>query len=245
MVPDMIGYVYLMTNGANYKIGFTANKPEKRLKQLQTGNSSRIELVGYVVCKDMESLESDLHREFAFKRQMGEWFGLNDNDLYTIFERFKAESINKDMSLIPKIVKDVEKFMQIDGERLAIGKSLLHQNKYLQIKNYKDIVMGYMKKEQEILELKKKKRYEKLYKEEEEEDRLDDLIKEDAKRIVNSEEPIHTFDYAKIDNWKPLLDSYIENLKKRKKRAETMSAKVKKAEDERKARDEKRAKGFF
>ncbi len=209
----MVGYVYLMTNGKEYKIGLTGSEPEKRMKQLQTGNSSKIELVGYVVCKDMEKLESNLHREFSFKRQTGEWFALDDNDLHAIFERFKTESINDDMSLVPKIVTDIEKFMQIDGQRLANGKNLLHKNKYLHIENHKKIVMKYMQEKKVLIDnkkLKKKKREESEYERYEKQEKL---MQKDARRIVKGEEPLYTFDYADFNDWENYLESVIDGIK--------------------------------
>ena len=42
----MGGYIYLIEdrNNNTYKIGVTKSDPEKRLKKLQTGNSSKLEI---------------------------------------------------------------------------------------------------------------------------------------------------------------------------------------------------------
>lgn len=42
-----MGYIYLIRNRENltYKIGVTKNDPEKRVKQLQTGNSDELDLL--------------------------------------------------------------------------------------------------------------------------------------------------------------------------------------------------------
>ncbi len=240
-----IGYVYLMTNGREYKIGLTASEPDNRRKQLQTGNSSKIELVSYVLCKNMEALENKLHKEFTSTRQIGEWFSLNDDDLYTVFESFKIECINEDMSLIPDIRKDIDTFMQIDGRRLAYGKSLLHKNKYLHIENHKEIVMEYMQKTEILIKRGFEIIAEEEQKAEEEKFRLFDLIEEDAKRILAGETPLHTLDYSELNGWKMRLDETInqkvehsKKVKEQKKREEDDLHKQRQIEIEKKKVDD-------
>lgn len=73
-----MGYVYFISNQYSIKIGYTKNNPKKRLKQLQTGSSERLYLLGYVK-GDLEK-EKTLHKKFAqFKlRNNGEWFSADD-----------------------------------------------------------------------------------------------------------------------------------------------------------------------
>ena len=64
-----------------YKIGVTRSLSEKRLKQLQTGNGNEL-----FVLKQHETLypfriESYLHNKFSLKREMGEWFRLDKEDV--------------------------------------------------------------------------------------------------------------------------------------------------------------------
>ena len=65
-----------------YKIGFTKQKVEKRVKQFKTGNSNPIDII-YVYQPDKYcvSIESVLHKHFESKRGDGEWFKLSDNDV--------------------------------------------------------------------------------------------------------------------------------------------------------------------
>lgn len=221
-----VGYVYLMTNGRDYKIGLTSSEPEARKRQLQTGSSEQIRLVAYTICKDMNSLENKLHTQFASKRKAGEWFELSEDNLHHIYSVFKQKSISIDMSLIPEIVsKDIDKLMKIDGKRLANGENTLHDEKYVHIPNYKEIVIDYMHEEEKRKKEEKRRRIESLMKEEEEEYRLEELLREDAKRIFNGEKPLHTFEYKELENWKIDLEEEISDLKcQEEERKETEEA---------------------
>ncbi|MFD4862470.1 GIY-YIG nuclease family protein [Streptomyces atratus] len=57
------------------KIG-TSVSPEKRLKELQTGNPDRLEVLWYT--SGGRELEALLHRAFADHRVEGEWFDFGD-----------------------------------------------------------------------------------------------------------------------------------------------------------------------
>lgn len=64
-----------------YKIGVTRTLSEKRLKQLQTGNGTKL-----IVLKQHETfypfrVESFLHNKFSLKREIGEWFRLEEKDV--------------------------------------------------------------------------------------------------------------------------------------------------------------------
>jgi hypothetical protein len=74
-----MGFVYLISNDYNhYKIGITTKTVEKRIKQLQTGNSEKINLVKYYKTEHHRNLEAWLHRKFGANRLEGEWFDLDD-----------------------------------------------------------------------------------------------------------------------------------------------------------------------
>ncbi len=81
-------YVYLIQiDGMNvYKIGYTKNKPEKRLENLQVGNPFKLLLVDYYKTCRASKIEAALHNRFAHNKinedeykLLGEWFEL-DND---------------------------------------------------------------------------------------------------------------------------------------------------------------------
>lgn len=68
-----VGYVYFIRDAdhGRIKVGFSSN-PNARLAQLQTGNSSKLEIAGLIV-GGME-VETVLHRDFAAFAVRGEWF---------------------------------------------------------------------------------------------------------------------------------------------------------------------------
>jgi hypothetical protein len=75
-----MGFVYLLTNDYNhYKIGITTRTIEKRLKELQTGNSEKIDIIKSFKTDHYFAVESWLHRKFKSKRLEGEWFDLDDS----------------------------------------------------------------------------------------------------------------------------------------------------------------------
>ena len=74
MIKMSDGFVYfIQEEGTDHiKIGFSEKHPEGRLKDFQTGNSNKLNLLGYIegTYKD----ESNLHYEFSEERGSGEWF---------------------------------------------------------------------------------------------------------------------------------------------------------------------------
>lgn len=78
-----MGYVYLIEDRNNncFKIGVTKGEPEKRLKKLQTGNPSKLELRYLYECEYPYRLESMLHSHYKSYNELNEWFSLeNPND---------------------------------------------------------------------------------------------------------------------------------------------------------------------
>lgn len=77
--------VYIITDGTNTKIGWSKN-PQKRLKQLQTGNSNKLKILKiYDVPRVKERF---LHKAlFRFKiRHNGEWFKISSTDAISIVD---------------------------------------------------------------------------------------------------------------------------------------------------------------
>lgn len=70
-----------MSTGGDCKIGRTRQKPEKRLKQLQTGADGLLQLILSVKSENAALLETMLHRYFANKRTTGEWFSLGETEI--------------------------------------------------------------------------------------------------------------------------------------------------------------------
>lgn len=77
-------YVYLIGDSERegaYKIGMTKQKMEKRLKALQTGNASNLEVYYIHETEDAYTLEAMLHRKYQSKRIKNEWFELSDEEV--------------------------------------------------------------------------------------------------------------------------------------------------------------------
>lgn len=82
-----MNYIYIMRDTGNktlYKFGISKN-PNKRNKQLQTGNPNKIELIFYTEIDDninIKSAEKEIHnylKENGFW-QRGEWFCIKDEN---------------------------------------------------------------------------------------------------------------------------------------------------------------------
>ncbi len=59
-----------------YKIGITKRDPNKRVKELQTGNALNLELITKFKSNYGNVLENTLHRNFSIEKEKGEWFSL-------------------------------------------------------------------------------------------------------------------------------------------------------------------------
>ena len=72
-------YVYLINKEYTdeYKIGIS-NKPEKRLKGLQTGNSEQLIIYEKFPSEFATKVETRLHRQYGTTRKKGEWFELTE-----------------------------------------------------------------------------------------------------------------------------------------------------------------------
>ncbi len=66
-----IPYVYAISNGKHIKLGVAKN-PFKRIKQLSTGSSEKLILLGYF--NGGFTKEKELHKQYKKVRENGEWF---------------------------------------------------------------------------------------------------------------------------------------------------------------------------
>ena len=73
-------YLYIIENNGLYKIGYSSNW-KKRYKSYKThlGSVNLIYLTKQDNCFDLENY---LHSLFLSKRKSGEWFNLNDDELF-------------------------------------------------------------------------------------------------------------------------------------------------------------------
>jgi hypothetical protein len=93
--------VYLISSDEQgqkkYKIGYTKNNVEKRLKQLKTGNSNDLTIEKVFNSKWGTKIEAILHRKYSNSKISGEWFYLSekevslfDSDCKNLEEYFKT-----------------------------------------------------------------------------------------------------------------------------------------------------------
>jgi hypothetical protein len=96
----MKGYIYLIRNieDSTYKIGVTKHNPLKRLKQLQTGSSSQLDLVYSIEADYPYRLEKMLHTHFSLQRKNNEWFSLDLDSLMNF-----PETCNKLLNIIKSL----------------------------------------------------------------------------------------------------------------------------------------------
>lgn len=85
---DVLGIIYAIQNttSKNIKIGFTTKDINYRLKQLQTGNENKLQLL-YSIDGSFKT-ESSIHKEFKDLRLEGEWFRFDER----ITEFFNSHS---------------------------------------------------------------------------------------------------------------------------------------------------------
>lgn len=70
-------YIYIITNQINsVKIGFSVD-PNKRVKQLQTGSSDKLELFWYTeISAPIHQIEKMIHKNLKHYKKVGEWFAI-------------------------------------------------------------------------------------------------------------------------------------------------------------------------
>ncbi len=104
-------YVYLIQSGtsrkAPVKIGMS-DDPEKRIKQLQTGNPETLRLIMSIRCNSREhayKLESTLHLMMAKKSIINEWFFLDEKSVLSTLSRIAKMNISENVVLHQELIK--------------------------------------------------------------------------------------------------------------------------------------------
>ncbi|HCG8575818.1 GIY-YIG nuclease family protein [Vibrio parahaemolyticus] len=69
------------------KIGISTD-PIKRLKNLQTGNSRRLALMGWINSNNDRELERELHQKYQAQRVIGEWFEINHEIVLDLLKQY-------------------------------------------------------------------------------------------------------------------------------------------------------------
>ena len=85
---DNKSYVYILKVSSDgiYKVGVSKNV-EKRVKQLQTGNPEKIEIVKTFLSDYPYKIESVLHRSYQRNHVQGECYYLSEKDIENFEER--------------------------------------------------------------------------------------------------------------------------------------------------------------
>jgi hypothetical protein len=106
--------IYLISCGEGddkkYKIGYTKNKVENRVKQLKTGNSEELIIEKVYQSKWATKIESILHRNYKQSKISGEWFKLTQKDVDNFLiqckdlELFINELLNNSTFKNPKTI---------------------------------------------------------------------------------------------------------------------------------------------
>ena len=73
-----MNYIYLIQSleDSTYKIGVSKH-PQKRIKELQTGNSSELKLVETYPSEYAHQIEKTLQRRYSYLNKEGEWFDMS------------------------------------------------------------------------------------------------------------------------------------------------------------------------
>ena len=92
----MIGTVYLIlevdSHGfESHKIGITNRDVNKRLRELQTGNSNKLSVLKCYESKNYNKVEGMLHAKYSYKQtlSMNEFFKLSDDEVIKFLDTCK------------------------------------------------------------------------------------------------------------------------------------------------------------
>jgi len=94
------GYIYLVSDGKNTKIGATTYNPTKRLNELQVGNAKKLTLIGSYQVERRIATESLLHSAYGSKNIRGEWFSLSGQDIVGILSNRMQSSVNSEYQVL-------------------------------------------------------------------------------------------------------------------------------------------------
>jgi hypothetical protein len=90
-----------------HKIGYTRRTIDKRIKEFKTGNASEFFVIESFKSKWGTKIESRLHKLFKNKLVSGEWFNLNEDDVYSFIET--CQTIHDNYELLSESTYYLEK----------------------------------------------------------------------------------------------------------------------------------------
>ena len=98
---DKVKYIYLIQSQEEgyYKIGVSKH-PNKRIKELQTGNSSKLKLIESYKSDFAHQIERALQRRFSYMRKEGEWFEMSINEEVNFI--INCKQIEKNINILKK-----------------------------------------------------------------------------------------------------------------------------------------------
>ncbi len=82
-------YVYLLESDGFYKIG-VASEPHGRIRELQTGNPHKINLIANCKTENAHGTEWFIHSILSKFNVQGEWFRLTSTEIEIVMEVFNA-----------------------------------------------------------------------------------------------------------------------------------------------------------
>jgi hypothetical protein len=117
-------YVYLAYDGRYYKIG-KANKPEERIKSMQTANPF-LKLIGY----GNNTTERHLHNLLYHTRIKGEFFNLTGAQAHLVLQFIQGEINSLDHPWIKRMRGKASTAKKRDGERKKSNDYVIPFGKY-------------------------------------------------------------------------------------------------------------------
>jgi Leu/Phe-tRNA-protein transferase len=97
-----MGFVYLLECSNDdhtvHKIGFTKSTTQKRIKNLQTGNSYEIKELCRYETKFDQKLEKIIHRCYSHRKIKNEWFNLEITDVTNFISN--CERVEKNLEAL-------------------------------------------------------------------------------------------------------------------------------------------------
>jgi hypothetical protein len=150
-----MAFVYIFQSGTDnfFKIGMTRKDPEKRRKELSTGNPYPLTLFDLIETEEANIVENYLHKKFAQYRVYGgtatEYFAI-DPETLTIGLRESRKFLDEYMSL-KAISTDLKNIAATTGEELEADDEA--QELRQQVKDVQSRIAK-LKLEEEFLKLK-------------------------------------------------------------------------------------------
>lgn len=86
MTKSSNGYIYCIhqINSDFYKIGFTSKHPDKRLRELQTGNPHDLSVIWYRAVINVKQVECIIHDYLVKYKYRNEWFKISREDIFSV-----------------------------------------------------------------------------------------------------------------------------------------------------------------